>query len=322
MKKNILVTGGAGFIGSHLVERLLKEGNHVVVVDNFDDFYDDKIKEENLRGAGTSRHSVCTYEDDIRSLSDMISIMDKEKINCVIHLAGLAGVRPSINNPQDFWSVNCDGTASILEAMRVNKIKEIVFASSSSVYGDSFKAPFAENMDVSYPISPYAATKRSCELMCHTYSHLHKINCLCIRFFTVYGPRQRPDLAIHKFAKLIMDGKPIPFYGDGSTSRDYTYVDDIVDGICKGMGYVKHNPYNIINLGESNTITLSELVSLLSKNIGKEAIIDRLPMQPGDVNMTCADITRAKMLLGYYPKVTKEEGIKKFIKWLKEKNVN
>lgn len=316
-----LITGAAGFIGSHLAEALLKMGHLVVGLDNFHNFYSRSLKEGNVRDVENTAKSVGSnfafVEGDVRNADTIEKLFSKNKIDAVFHLAALAGVRPSIDNPIAYWDVNCTGTATVLEGMKQHGIKNLVFASSSSIYGNSPTVPFHEDMFVGHPISPYAATKRAGELLCYNYSHLYGIHTACIRFFTVYGPRQRPDLAIHKFSRLMTEGKPIPVFGDGSTSRDYTYVSDIVDGVIRALDYTKNHPYEIINLGESNTITLSELIVLLEKNLGVKAIIDRKSMQPGDVERTWADVSRAREKLGYSPKIGKEEGIAKFVEWFK-----
>ncbi len=335
---NFLITGGSGFIGSHLVEHLLKEGHSVINIDNFDDFYDYKIKIKNtlesinknldfffenkendvnkLINVSKSNNYTLYYED-IRNKNELNTIFRNHKIDCVIHLAALAGVRPSIEKPLDYEEVNIRGTMNLWELSRDYNIKKIICASSSSVYGNNKKVPFAEIDNVDAPISPYAATKRSCEILGHVYHHLYNIDMVFLRFFTVYGPRQRPDLAIHKFTKLISSNKEIPFYGDGSTARDYTYVDDIIDGILKSITYLKtnNNTYEIINLGESEVITLSKMVSVIESTLNKKAIKNYLPMQAGDVTKTNADITKAKMLINYQPKTDFQNGIKKFTEW-------
>lgn len=317
--KNIMVTGAAGFIGSHLCERLLKNGYNITAIDNFDPFYDKAIKLRNLTEAAINFHTIQNI--DIRNMFIMRNFMKDKEIECVIHLAGLAGVRPSIEQPLRFWDNNCMGTMSILEAMYDIGVDKLIFASSSSVYGNTYTIPFKEDMNVDEPISPYAATKRSCEIMINNYWQLYKLSNICLRFFTVYGPRQRPDLAIHKFAKLIMKDKPIPFYGNGTTSRDYTYITDIIDGVMGAVNLIdKEHCNHIINLGEGNAISLNNLVHLLEKEIGKEAVLNKMHRQPGDVDHTFASISKAQKMLGYKPKVTKEEGIKKFIKWFRRQN--
>ncbi|GAB6282666.1 MAG: GDP-mannose 4,6-dehydratase [Ignavibacterium sp.] len=312
---NYLITGGAGFMGSHLVDRLFNEENHITVIDNFDDFYERSIKENNISNARKNRNFKL-IEGDIRDKELLKNIFNSYSIDIVVHLASKAGVRPSILAPQSYYDVNVNGTLNILEAMREFNVKNMIYASSSSIYGNNKKVPFCEGDIVDYPISPYAATKKSGELVCHTYYYLYGFNISCLRFFTVYGPRQRPDLAIHKFAKLIIEGKPIPFYGDGSTERDYTYIEDIIDGIMCAINNLKG--YDILNIGESNTISLNTMVKTLEHAIGKKAIIERLPMQLGDVKRTFADITKARDRIGYNPKYSFEKGIANFISWLLE----
>ena len=319
--KNILITGGAGFIGSHLVDRLLDEGAwRVTVVDDFNDFYDPAIKRENVKrvAANPNYHMV---EADIREGLAMGKIFHEGDFKCVVHLAARAGVRPSLEQPELYAETNINGTLNLLQLARKNKITEFVFGSSSSVYGTNAKVPFSEEDPIRQPISPYAATKGAGELLCHTYTHLYGIRSVCLRFFTVYGPRQRPDLAIHKFARLISAGKPIPVFGDGTTRRDYTYVDDIIAGVRAAIDFVgdpEKSVYEVINLGESRTVELRELISLLEHELGMEAQIDRQPLQPGDVPQTFADITKARRLLGYDPQTQIEDGIKKFVEWFQE----
>lgn len=317
--KTYLITGGAGFIGSTLADRLLKEGNKVVVIDNFNDFYNPKIKENNVKH-NLNNPNYKLEKIDIRDFKEVDRVFYENKIDNIMHLAAMAGVRPSIENPILYQEVNCLGSQNILEAMKKYGVKNIVFASSSSVYGNTKTVPFKETDIVDYAISPYAATKKANEVMCHVYHKLYGFNIIMLRFFTVYGERQRPDLAINKFTRLIMEGKPIPVFGDGTTSRDYTYVQDIVDGIMKSFKYVEENKnvYEILNLGESEPITLSQMIETIEKVVGKKAIIDRLPMQPGDVDRTYADISKAKKLIGYHPKTSFEEGICKFVQWYKE----
>ncbi|ENZ30809.1 hypothetical protein HMPREF1084_03382 [Clostridium butyricum 60E.3] len=322
--RTILVTGGAGFIGSHLSERLLKEGNKVLVIDNFNDYYDPKIKRNNVEevkqtcmknNINLENYKVC--EGDIRDIKFLEEIFCENKIDSIMHLAAMAGVRPSIQNPALYYDVNITGTVNLLDKCREYSIKQFVFASSSSVYGNNEKVPFAESDRVDNPISPYAATKKSGELLCHTYHHLFDMNIACLRFFTVYGPRQRPDLAINKFTSLILEDKEIPFYGDGTTSRDYTFVEDIVTGIVSSINYVNRDDkiFEIFNIGGDKTVSLMEMVETIEKVLGKNAKLNRLPMQPGDVNRTCADITHSKEIIGYNPETTFKEGIKKFIDW-------
>ena len=314
--KNILVTGGAGFIGSHLVDNLLREGDwNVTVVDDFNDFYEPSIKRANaVRHSEYSNYRL--EEADIRQRAALERIFDETTVDCIVHLAARAGVRPSLAQPLLYSQTNIEGTLNLLELSRHHNIKQFVFGSSSSVYGINAKVPFSEDDPIRQPISPYAATKAAGELLCHTYTHLYGIRCVCLRFFTVYGPRQRPDLAIHKFARLISEGKPIPVFGDGTTRRDYTYVDDIIAGVRAAIDYTR-TEYEVINLGESRTVELRELISLLEKELDLPARIDRQPLQPGDVPQTFADITRARQLLGYNPQTQIETGIKRFVEWFR-----
>lgn len=337
-----LVTGGSGFIGSHLVERLLRNGHSVINVDNFDDFYQYQIKIKNtLESIGNfsdfefsdkeadirhlteiSRSAVYQlYYQDIRDKQGLENIFRNHQIDLVIHLAALAGVRPSIERPLEYEEVNVRGTMNLWELCREFNIKKFICASSSSVYGNNEKVPFAETDNVDHPISPYAATKKSGEILGHVYHNLYGIDMIQLRFFTVYGPRQRPDLAIHKFTKLISEGQEIPFYGDGNTARDYTYIDDIVDGITKSILYLEANSgvYEIINLGESEVITLTEMLSTIEKALGISATKKNLPMQPGDVQKTNADITKARTLIGYKPDTDFQNGTKKFVEWFLRK---
>lgn len=338
-----LVTGGSGFIGSHLVEYLLKNGHSVINVDNFDNFYDYKIKINNtLESLGknlktnfldketdiqklirdTKSDVYQLYHKDIRDKADLEEIFQKHRIDMVIHLAALAGVRPSIERPMDYAEVNILGSMNLWELGKEFGVKKFVCASSSSVYGNNEKVPFAESDNVDRPISPYAATKKCGEIIGHTYHHLYQMDMIQLRFFTVYGPRQRPDLAIHKFTKLIAQEKEIPFYGDGTTARDYTYIEDIIDGIAKSIEYLHQNTgvYEILNLGENQVINLKEMLSTIEQNLGEKAELHQMPMQPGDVQKTNADITKAKRLVGYSPKTNFQNGIKKFVEWfLREK---
>ena len=309
---NILVTGAAGFIGSHTCEHFVEQGHQVIGIDNFDTFYSRKVKQLNL--AQLKNNLLFQfYEADIRDVDTLSSIFSLHKIDIVIHLAAKAGVRPSIDSIAEYYDVNVNGTVSLLEVMRNNEVKKLLFASSSSIYGNNAKVPFSETDSVDNPISPYASTKKSGELLCHVYSHLYQFNITCLRFFTVYGPRQRPDLAIHKFTRLIDEGKPIPFYGDGSTSRDYTYVGDIVNGINCALTHI--GGYKVYNIGESRVIELKKLVKTIENILGKKAILNQLPMQPGDVTKTYADISKAKEEIGYRPTYEFEGGIEKFIEW-------
>jgi UDP-glucuronate 4-epimerase len=310
----VLVTGAAGFIGSHLCERLLVNDWTVIGVDNFDDFYDPQIKRQNI-SACLQNKNFQLIEADIRDSAAMgDSVRDVEVI---VHLAAKAGVRPSIEQPLLYADVNINGTMILLEAAKKHKINKFIFGSSSSVYGNNKKVPFSEDDNVDFPISPYAATKKADELICHTYHHLYDISITCLRFFTVYGPRQRPDLAIHKFAKLIEQGKPIPIYGDGTMMRDFTYIDDIIDGTIAAMQ--KCDGFNIYNLGESRPITVNDLVAEIEKALGKKAVIEYQPVQPGDVERTFADVTKATEELGYNPQTEIRLGLEKFVTWLRQK---
>jgi UDP-glucuronate 4-epimerase len=315
--RNVLVTGGAGFIGSHLVGRLLSEGAwRVSVVDDFNDFYDPEVKRRNV-GRHAGREDFRVYEADIRDRAALEVIFTETRFDCIVHLAARAGVRPSLSEPVLYAETNINGTLNLLELAREHGTRQFVFGSSSSVYGENEKVPFAEDDPIFKPISPYAATKAAGELLCHTYSHLFGLRCVALRFFTVYGARQRPDLAIHKFARLISKGKPIPVFGNGTTRRDYTYVDDIIAGVRAAVDY-EASLYEVINLGESRTVELRELIGLLEKELGREAIIDRKPLQPGDVPQTFADISKARRLLGYDPRTPIEEGIRRFVEWFRE----
>ncbi len=314
--KNILITGGAGFIGSHLVDHLLAEGEWAVtVIDDFNDFYPPEIKRNNVR-AHEEHPAYKLIEADIRSQSDLAQAFDETQFEAIVHLAARAGVRPSLKNPQLYTETNIIGTLNLLEQARNHNVKQFVFGSSSSVYGINAKVPFSEDDPIRQPISPYATTKAAGELLCHTYSHLYDLRTVCLRFFTVYGARQRPDLAIHKFARLISLGKPIPVFGDGGTRRDYTYIDDIIAGVRAAIDFDQTN-YEVINLGESRTVELKELISLVENELGQKAIIDSQPLQPGDVPQTFADITKARRLLGYNPQTQIEDGIHKFIEWFR-----
>ena len=313
------ITGGAGFIGSSLSERLLKEGNKVVTIDNFCDFYDPKIKENNVKEL-INNTNFKLYHADIRDREAVGKIFSENEIDVVMHLAAMAGVRPSIENPVLYQEVNCMGTQNILEEMKAHNVKNLVMASSSSVYGNCKEVPFREDMIVDFAISPYAATKKANEVMTHVYHKLFNMNVIMLRFFTVYGPKQRPDLAINKFTRLMLNDEEIPMFGDGSTSRDYTYIDDIVDGIIKSCEYVMNNTnvYEILNLGNSSPVSLKEMINTIAKTIGVEPKIKQLPMQPGDVDRTFADVSKAKNLIGYEPKTSFEDGINKFVEWYKE----
>ncbi|HEX5178915.1 MAG TPA: NAD-dependent epimerase/dehydratase family protein [Gemmatimonadaceae bacterium] len=320
MAERVLVTGAAGFIGSHLVDALLARGDRVLGVDNFDDFYDPAIKRANIAGARCSS-AFTMAEADVRDLAALGAAMDTIEPDVVVHMAARAGVRPSIAAPALYADVNVRGTAALLDAARARGISRAVVASSSSVYGNASRVPFSEDDAAISPVSPYAATKRAAELLCETFAGLEpRLRIVSLRFFTVYGPRQRPDLAIHKFAALISSGRPIPVYGDGSSSRDYTYVTDTVQGVLGAIERtrdpeVRHEVYN---LGESQTTTLSELIALLEDALGRKAMIDRLPPQAGDVSCTFADISRARDTLGYAPAVPIRDGIPRFVAWFRD----
>jgi UDP-glucuronate 4-epimerase len=314
----VLVTGGAGFIGSTVTDRLLERGDRVICIDSFDSFYDPDVKRKNIVGA--QENPLFTLaEGDIRDKRFLDDLARRYPIEAVVHSAARAGVRPSILNPGLYEDVNIKGTMNLLELARSVKTVNFVFLSSSSVYGVNKKVPFSEADPVDHPISPYAATKKACELICHTYHHLYGLNITCVRPFTVYGPRQRPEMAIHKFTRKIDAGKPIPMFGDGTSKRDYTYIDDLVDGIVRALD--RPLGYEVINLGEQETISLKALIGLIEHNLGKAALIDRQPDQPGDVPITFADISKAKALLGYDPQVKIEEGVKRFVHWYREKRV-
>jgi UDP-glucuronate 4-epimerase len=310
---HVLVTGGAGFIGSHLVDALLAEGHHVVVFDNFDDFYDPAVKHANIVAhRDNSRCLIVT--GDIRDPASLAG-MAGPQFDAIVHLAARAGVRPSIDNPLLYQDVNVRGTQNLLEFARHRKIPRFVFTSSSSVYGVSPNLPWREDANVLQPISPYASTKVSGELLGHVYSHLYGIRFVALRLFTVYGPRQRPDLAIHKFARLLLDGRPIPFFGDGTTGRDYTYISDIVAGIQSALRY-NGSLYEVFNLGSDHPVRLSDLILELERATGKTAELDLQPMQPGDVLYTWADVGKASRLLGYAPATPLRDGIQCFVAWL------
>lgn len=310
------MTGGAGFIGSHLVDKLLSEnGPQVTVVDNFNDFYSPSCKRANI-AAHLGNPSFTLLEADIRDFDAMRKVFGQGGFDVIAHLAARAGVRPSLKQPLLYAETNVTGTLHLLELAKEFGVKQFVFGSSSSVYGANCKVPFNEEDKTAQPISPYAATKAAGELLCHTYSHLYDIRTICLRFFTVYGARQRPDLAIRKFAARILSGHPTPVFGDGTTRRDYTYIGDIIQGVRAALDY-DGSLHECINLGESETVPLARLIELLEENLGKKAIIDRQPLQPGDVPQTYADISKARRLLGYDPQTKIEDGIKKFTDWIK-----
>jgi UDP-glucuronate 4-epimerase len=313
----ILVTGGAGFIGSHLCERLLSDRVKVICLDNFDSFYDPNIKIKNVEGVKKKFPELFELiTGDIRNPDHVKGVLQKKQIDFVIHLAARAGVRPSISDPLLYQDVNIRGTIVLLESCKAHGIKNFIFASSSSVYGENQRVPFTEeDLDIQ-PISPYGATKRAGELLCYSYHHLYGMNIACLRIFTAYGPRQRPEMAIHKFTRLIDQGEKIPIYGDGSSRRDYTYIDDLIDGILAVIRY--HKGFEIYNLGESQTTSLKELIRWIEEAFDKKANIEMLEPQPGDVSVTYADITKAKRMLKYQPRVKMEEGIKRFVEWYKK----
>ncbi len=311
-----LITGAAGFIGSHLCERLLADGWAVAGVDNFDNFYEPRIKRRNISDC-LRNEKFRLIEADIRDRDAMDRTIG-DGVDVIVHLAARAGVRPSIAQPVLYADVNINGTLNLLEAAKKYEIKKFIFASSSSVYGNNEKVPFSEVDNVDYPISPYAATKKAGELICHTYHHLYGISITCLRFFTVYGPRQRPDLAIHKFTKLIEENKPIPVYGDGSMMRDFTYIDDIIDGT---VGAIENcNGFNIYNLGESQPIAVNDLITEIEKALGKKAVRQYEPPQPGDVERTYADVTKAVGELGYHPSTPVPAGLANFVVWLRSRS--
>lgn len=315
----VLLTGGAGFIGSHVADRLIARGDEVVIVDSFDPFYDPRIKRRNVASALSSSRARL-IEADICDTRGLESALGSETIDVIVHLAARAGVRPSLERPIDYVRTNVEGTQSLLDIATRRGIRPFVLGSSSSVYGDSTPVPFSEAAFAAEPISPYAATKRAAELICYAQAHLAAMSVMCLRLFTVYGPRQRPDLAIHKFARLMMRGEEIPFFGDGSSERDYTFIDDIVDGIERALDWTIAAPpgaFEIVNLGESVTTPLSRLVELIASELGIEPRLRRLPHQPGDVQRTYADVSRARELLGYDPRTSMQQGITSFIDWFR-----
>jgi UDP-glucuronate 4-epimerase len=307
----ILVTGGAGFIGSHLVEKLLAEGHEVAALDDFNDFYDPEIKRRNLAAVSDK---IVLHAVDLRNAADVHAVFEGANFDTVIHLAARAGVRPSIGNPQLYYDTNVGGTLHLLEAARAAGLQRFIFASSSSVYGLAKSVPFAEELHLTQTVSPYAATKIAGEFLCSTYSHLYKMRIVALRFFTVYGPRQRPDLAIHQFTRRIWNGKPIDQFGDGTTRRDYTYIDDIIQGVVASLNY-EGALFDIFNLGENQTIQLKDLIVAIEQALGRKAKINYLPEQPGDVPLTCADISKAQRLLGYRPTTSLAQGLPRFIEW-------
>ena len=312
---NFLVTGGAGFIGSHLCERLISAGHHVLCLDNFNTYYDPEIKRNNIETALSSKN-YRLIEGDILDWSLLQNVFQKNRFDGIVHLAARAGVRPSIQEPRLYQKVNVEGSVNLLELSVRYHIKKFIFASSSSVYGNNKKVPFSESDPVDHPISPYAATKKAGELIASTYCSLYPISIICLRFFTVYGERQRPDMAIHKFTRLIDQGKEIPVFGDGTSRRDYTYIHDILDGIQNSID--RCNGYKVYNLGNSRTIELDSLIRLIEKNLGKKAKIKSMPVQPGDVPITYADISLAEREINYHPNYSIEQGIEKFIAWYRK----
>ncbi|MFH1898217.1 MAG: GDP-mannose 4,6-dehydratase [Candidatus Desantisbacteria bacterium] len=312
----ILVTGGAGFIGSHLCQSLLDQQQEVIVVDDFNDFYSPQIKRENIKGLIDNKRFKL-YEVDIRDSLRLQEMFNQEKIEGIVHLAARAGVRPSLTDPVLYEEVNIKGTLNLLEMCRLYGIEKFIFGSSSSVYGVNSKLPFSEEDAIATPISPYATTKRAGELLCYTYSYLYHLSIICLRFFTVYGPRQRPEMAIHKFTRQIYKNEEITLFGNGDSKRDYTYIADIIDGINKALQL--QSSFEIFNLGDSRTIELKCLIELIETGLCKKAKIRYLPDQPGDVPITYADISKAQNLLGYQPQIKIEEGIDRFIKWYCER---
>jgi UDP-glucuronate 4-epimerase len=323
MTAHVVVTGGAGFIGSHLCARLCADGHRVTCFDNLDDFYDPAIKQDNLQllqREPATAHRLAFYRGDILDLDTLHHLFQAEPIDVIIHLAASAGVRPSIEQTLLYGEINVQGTLNLLECCRQYQVQHFVFGSSSSVYGARSQGPFAETDDVSMPVSPYAATKRAGELFCHTYSHLYAMRIACLRFFTVYGPGQRPDLAIHKFARLMSQGQTLPVYGDGSSQRDYTYVDDIVDGIVRACHWLQQGTSDrgiceIFNLGGAHPVSLRDLIHLLEAALGYQASLDWQPMQPGDVPITCADVNKSQTVLGFQSQVDIETGLQHFASW-------
>jgi len=307
----ILVTGGAGFIGSHLVEKLLALGHGVVILDDFNDFYDPQIKHANIAGFAKD---VTVCHVDLRESDSVRTVFRREKLDAIVHLAARAGVRPSIQHPRLYYDTNVIGTLHLLEAARVTEVQRFIFASSSSVYGASKTIPFSEEQHLTQTLSPYGATKIAGEILYSTYSHVYQMRVVALRYFTVYRPRQRPDLAIHQFTRRSHAGQPIDQFGDGSTRRDYTYIDDIIQGTMAALEYDGPR-YDIFNLGESETIQLKELILAIENALGKKAKVNRLPEQPGDMPLTCADISKARKLLGYNPTTKFSKGLPRFVDW-------
>ena len=307
----ILVTGGAGFIGSHLVEKLLADGHRVAILDDFNDFYDPQIKRANISAVAKE---IAVHDVDLRDGDKVAKMFRNEKFDAIFHLAARAGVRPSIQQPQLYYDTNVAGTLHLLESARTSGVERFIFVSSSSVYGAAKKVSFSEEEHLTQTLSPYAATKIAGEFLCSTYSHLYKMRIVALRYFTVYGARQRPDLAIHQFTRKIHAGEPIDQFGDGTTRRDYTFIDDIIQGTMAALKY-DGPTFDVFNLGENDTIQLWDLIAAIEKTLGKKAKINRLPEQPGDMPLTCADISKARKLLGYNPKTKFEDGLPKFVDW-------
>lgn len=311
----ILVTGGAGFIGSHLVEKLLADGHNVAILDDFNDFYDPQIKRDNISAV---EKKIALHDVDLRDGDQVSSLFRHEKFDTIVHLAARAGVRPSIQQPELYYDTNVAGTLHLLEGARTSGVARFIFASSSSVYGAAKKVPFSEAEHLTQTFSPYAATKIAGEFLCSTYSHLHKMRIVALRYFTVYGARQRPDLAIHQFTRKIHVGEPIDQFGDGTTRRDYTYIGDIIQGTMAALKF-EGAMFDVFNLGESETIQLKDLIAAIENALGKKAKINQLPEQPGDMPLTCADISKARKLLGYNPKTEFSDGLPKFVDWFLER---
>src|ERR1700730_12213951 len=307
----ILVTGGAGFIGSHLVEKLLAAGHEVEIIDDFNDSYDPQIKRANIADVAKE---IAVHDVDLRNNDAVRSLFRRQKFEMIAHLAARAGVRPSIQQPKLYYDTNVAGTLHLLEGARTSGVERFIFASSSSVYGAAKRVPFSEEEHLTQTLSPYAATKIGGEFLCSTYSHLYKIRIVALRYFTVYGARQRPDLAIHQFTRKIHDGRPIDQFGDGTTRRDYTYIDDIIQGTMAALNY--DGPmFDVFNLGEGETIQLKDLIAGIENALGKKAKINRLPEQPGDMPLTCADISKARKHLGYNPQTKFSDGLPRFVDW-------
>jgi UDP-glucuronate 4-epimerase len=307
----VLVTGGAGFIGSHLVEALLGLGHEVAILDDFNDFYDPQIKRANIAEV---EKEIAIHQVDLRDNAAVRTLFHREKFDVIAHLAARAGVRPSIQQPDLYYDTNVRGTLHLLEAARMTGVERLIFASSSSVYGADRTLPFSEDRHLTQTLSPYAATKVAAEFLCSTFSHLYQIRVVALRYFTVYGPRQRPDLAIHQFTRKIVEGQPIDQFGDGSTRRDYSYIDDIIQGTVAALDY-RGPLFDIFNLGENETIRLKDLIAAIEETLGKKAKIRQMPEQPGDMSVTCADISKAKKLLGYDPKTKFQDGLPRFVDW-------